>query len=450
MRVKTTFAAFALAALLTALWAGPANAGVIKVGPGESIQAAIDQADPGDTIKLAPGTYQQNVQIKKDGITLKGAGARDTILQGGGTATPVDPVCGGEAGGFSGICVADATVSDTGPPVPNREIADVEIKGLTVKGFEGDGVFFFGTRDQRVSHVIADGNGGYGIVAFDTTGGRYWGNVTSGNHEAGIYVGDSPEANAVVRDNVSYANVGFGIFVRDAAHGVVAENETFDNCVGILFLDTPEDPSAPAPHPASDWNAWGNSANHNNAFCPPSEDDPTGTSGLGIVIASAHRITLAGNTANGNVPSGDSLASGGIVVVTLPGPTPETTPAATDNVVKFNSAFGNSPVDLLWDGQGDNAFTGNRCETSNPDGLCTSGGQGHHGHHGDHGGHGHHGDHGGHGHHGDHGSHGHHGDHGSHGGKGDHGHHGHHGHHKGHGHHGKHHRHGGHGKHHRD
>ena len=56
MRVKMTFVAAALAGILTMLVSGTAAADVIRVSSGESIQAAIDKADPGDTIKIGPGT----------------------------------------------------------------------------------------------------------------------------------------------------------------------------------------------------------------------------------------------------------------------------------------------------------------------------------------------------------------------------------------------------------
>jgi hypothetical protein len=394
MRVKKTLVAAALAGLTTMLLAGPAAADVIKVSPGGSIQAAIDKAGEGDTVKLAAGTYQESVQIKTDGITLKGAGADETVIQ-PGTST-VDPFCEG-----SGICVADVELSDpNAPPTVRNVIEDVRVKDLKVTGFAFTGVLFFGTRDQRVNDVLAEGNEGYGIAAFNTTGGQYWDNVTPNNHEAGIYVGDSPHANALVRDNVSYGNLGNGIFIRDASHGVVEDNQTSDNCIGILFLETPE------PTENSDWVARDNSANHNNAACPAGEEGDA-TSGIGIVIFGAHGITLADNTANGNQPGGDTPASAGIIVVSAPGATPAETFLATDNVIKHNTAFGNLPVDLLWDGQGDNTFTANRCKTSNPDGLCAKGTHGHgDGHHGDHGDHGDKGHHGGKGHHGDKGHHG--------------------------------------------
>jgi Right handed beta helix region len=393
MRVKTTLVAAALAGLMTMLLSESAAADVIKVSPSESIQAAIDRADPGDTIKLAPGTYQENVQIKTDDLTLKGAGEDETVIEPGTTPTPVDPFClVGQ--GSNGICVTDVTppADPNGPPTVNNRVANVNVKDLKVQNFSGAGVMFFGTRDQRVNDVVAKNNDEYGIAAFNTTRGRYWDNVANGNGEAGIYIGDSENANALVRDNVSFANRGFGLFIRDASHGVIEDNKTFDNCVGILFLETPE------PTPAGDWVAHDNSANHNNADCPGEGGEP-GVSGNGILIASASRITLVGNTANGNQPAQGSTTpvSGGIVVFSLPpeGPgAPEF--IATDNEIKFNSAFGNQSVDILWDQKGVNEFKGNRCDRSDPDGLCAQGRHGnrdgddgddddHHGHgHGNH------------------------------------------------------------------
>jgi pectin methylesterase-like acyl-CoA thioesterase len=45
------------------------------VRPGQSIQAAIDMANPGDRILVPPGTYAEQLTIDKDGIDLIGLGA---------------------------------------------------------------------------------------------------------------------------------------------------------------------------------------------------------------------------------------------------------------------------------------------------------------------------------------------------------------------------------------
>ena len=52
----------------------------ITVSPGESIQDAITAARSGDTIKIAAGTYVEQIIIDKS-ITLQGASKETTIIE---------------------------------------------------------------------------------------------------------------------------------------------------------------------------------------------------------------------------------------------------------------------------------------------------------------------------------------------------------------------------------
>ncbi|HVX29057.1 MAG TPA: right-handed parallel beta-helix repeat-containing protein [Nitrolancea sp.] len=361
IRASLLLALGVICALLTPAFALPAAAATTVVQPGDSIQAAIDAAPPGTIILVAPGTYQENLLIAKDGISLRGAGAGRTILE---PPTTPNPFCGAgdpnspTGGGVVGICISDTDFS-TGDI--NHTVTDVSISDLTVQNFSADGVLFYGTNDISTRKVESANNGGYGIAAFVSSHERHTKNWTYGNHEAGIYIGDSPDAQAFVQGNTSHDNVGSGIFLRDASHGFVSGNDTYGNCLGIWILNTGGGTGA------TNWSLVGNTANANNLICEDEEEGPP-LSGLGIFVAGGSSNTLIANTTDDNVPDGAAFISGGIVVFST---TDFGGADASGNRVVANRAHGNKPVDLFWDQRGTgNVFLANRCATSDPSGLC--------------------------------------------------------------------------------
>ncbi|MHC4130217.1 MAG: right-handed parallel beta-helix repeat-containing protein, partial [Planctomycetota bacterium] len=47
---------------------------IINVGPGQSIQSAINIASSGDTIVVAPGTYHETIDFVGKAITVRSSG----------------------------------------------------------------------------------------------------------------------------------------------------------------------------------------------------------------------------------------------------------------------------------------------------------------------------------------------------------------------------------------
>ena len=81
-RVSAVCAAVLVGLVFTGVGrAAPNPTCTVQVVAGQSIQAAIDGAATGATVCVGPGTYQENLLITKDGITLKGAGPGKTVLE---------------------------------------------------------------------------------------------------------------------------------------------------------------------------------------------------------------------------------------------------------------------------------------------------------------------------------------------------------------------------------
>jgi len=161
-----------------------------------TIQAAIDAADPGDTIMVNPGTYNESPAIDKSLTVLSTDGAADTIIDGTVTIELRDL----EAVVF-GAVDAGFTVNGSSPGIE----ADVTfwshltIQGNIVNGCDGDGIDVEGVRNWS-SLAVLD-------------------NETNDNESDGINVHSIRDFSAVdIRDNVASANMDDGIQVTEVRH----------------------------------------------------------------------------------------------------------------------------------------------------------------------------------------------------------------------------------------
>jgi len=158
-------------ALATGIGSAAAQSSV--VGPGESIQKAINAADPGDTI-VVRGVHREDVIIRKDGIKLRGD---DAVIEAPPRAkadSPCSRTFGPEA-----ICVFGDVNIKTGE-LTGQRVSDVSVSGFTIRGFKikgkgGNNTFvidFYATRNATVVGNRAIGNvaGGIGVGrSVDTT-----------------------------------------------------------------------------------------------------------------------------------------------------------------------------------------------------------------------------------------------------------------------------------------
>src|SRR5687768_13856344 len=153
-------------AFLLALAAGigSATAESSVVGPGESIQKAVNAADPGDTI-VVRGVHREDVVIRKDGIKLRGD---DAVIE---APAKADSPCS-RAFGPEAICVLGdekiETIKIEGPRVSGVSVSGFTIRGFKMGGKKGSAVVVIDVLGARNTTVVGNriiGNVAGGIDA---------------------------------------------------------------------------------------------------------------------------------------------------------------------------------------------------------------------------------------------------------------------------------------------
>jgi parallel beta-helix repeat protein len=427
MLLLTTMALTLLVASGVALAAiGSTGAQSSVVGPGESIQRAVNAADPGDTI-VVRGVHREDVIIRKNGIKLRGD---DAVIE-----TPHRPKADSpwsRAFGPEAICVCGGDLNiETGEITGGPRVSDVSVSGFTIRGLKDKddlgidvtearnttvvgnrvirnfglgigvagsvnttvaknhvigspesehGIFVeFSSRTKIVNNVVRSnvfgidankspnttiagndsiGNSVDGIGVDDSPGTKILSNVARRNEVVGIFLG-TQRANAKVLGN-DLSGSEFGIFVAGAHRGSFAANEAHNNCAGVVF-------QADFAGSVGNFEVKGNQVENNTRKCP-AEQGREAFSGIGIGLFGARGMEVTGNHLSGNVPSGPTAVSGGVVVGVDPLFGGTTKP--TNNTVIGNH-FGRNKPDIFWDESGSgNRFLGNLCNTSVPSSLC--------------------------------------------------------------------------------
>ena len=291
---------------------GSAGAQGSVVGPGESIQKAINAADPGDTI-IVRGGHREDVVISKNGIKLRGID--DAVIEAPPRAKADSPCS--KAVGPEAICVlGDANLKTE--KLEGQRVSDVSVSGFTIRGFKSAQAVVIDVIGARNATVVGNrliGNVAGAIFLFRSVNTTVAKNHVIGSPETdpetdapGISVFSSSRT-TVVGNNVSGG--AWGILVIGPAHGgSVVGNNFHDTCGGMYFEAFPS-------RPVDDFKVAGNTVEDNTRSCGRPQY-AVNFSGIGIALTGASGMEVTGNQISGNVPSGPTPVSGGIVVATDP------------------------------------------------------------------------------------------------------------------------------------
>lgn len=229
------FIALAVAFLMFAFNSSTAVAVEIFVEPGESIQAAINNASSGDEIVIGTGNYTENVIITKDDLVIRSE-----------TGNPEDTVIGASNSSINALYLRAYNVTISGfkiggagyPDVTGIHMAACSNCTISDNNLSENyvGLSLSSSKNNTILNNSMELNEIYGIHSVRSENNSFFNNTADSNAHGIVLESNSSSNN--LTGNLANSNIGYGFYLINSGNNTLNNNTAVENSMGIYVVSS--------------------------------------------------------------------------------------------------------------------------------------------------------------------------------------------------------------------
>ncbi len=205
------------------------NAAEITVGPGDSIQDAIDTAEENDTILVTSNTYYENIEINKP-LTLSGASSSNTHIIGNNANKNTVEITSNNVV-LSGFSIDNSEGKNNHYKcILIQSVQDCSISDNIIKNGE-DGMYLLSANYITIDNNVIQDSNNKAIKLSSSSHNTITNNIIQSNGD-GIYVIAS-NSNEIFENDILSNN--YGVYIQNSNSNYIYKNDFDDNQVSNAY-----------------------------------------------------------------------------------------------------------------------------------------------------------------------------------------------------------------------